>query len=93
MEIAAAQTTKNAKTKRRFLPVSLALALTVAYAVIATTLITLRAVVDELAFLSTGWIVLLAVVPAATTADGKFRGLIEQRIVVLEFARRVLESN
>ncbi len=63
MEIAAAQTTKNAKTKRRFLPVSLALALTVAYAVIATTLITLRAVVDELAFLSTGWIVLLAVVP------------------------------
>ena len=30
---------------------------------------------------------------AATTSDGRFRGLIEQRQVALDFARRVLEAN
>jgi len=30
---------------------------------------------------------------AATSAEGRFRGLIAQREVVLEFTRRVLEAN
>jgi hypothetical protein len=30
---------------------------------------------------------------AATTADGQFRGFVEQREVVLEFARRVLQAS
>jgi hypothetical protein len=29
---------------------------------------------------------------AATTSDGCFRGLVEQREVVLEFARRILQA-
>jgi hypothetical protein len=30
---------------------------------------------------------------AATTPDGRFRGLLDQREIVLEFTRRVLEEN
>jgi hypothetical protein len=50
----AAETPADAKKKRRF-AVNLAPALTLAYAIAATTLITLHALVDELDFLSTGW--------------------------------------
>jgi hypothetical protein len=63
--IPAAKTAPDERTKRCFPKVELASALTLAYAFAAAGLITLRALVDALEFLSTGWILLLALVPLA----------------------------
>jgi hypothetical protein len=63
MATAAANTAPEERPNHRFPKVGLASALTLAYAVAAAVLITLRAAIDALDFLSTGWILLLALVP------------------------------
>jgi hypothetical protein len=63
MASAGADRDSQGDAQQRYVPARLSLALTLAYLVTAAALITLRALISELEFVSLGWILVLALVP------------------------------